>query len=72
MLCANIKSFPDKLFKRCCLFFSDRSFENVHMVVFCVMMVFIGQAVLLMQISESILSQWEVWESMVGQYVGRG
>jgi len=40
------------------------SFEEVHMVIFCVMIVFICQATMLVYIAGQNVRQWEQWESM--------
>ncbi|CAD7927487.1 unnamed protein product [Amoebophrya sp. A25] len=40
------------------------SFENVHMCIFCVMMVFMLQAATLMHISEQLDRIWDRWENM--------
>ena len=40
----------------------SESFENVHMVIFCVMMVFILQASLMMRVATDLPSCWAEWE----------
>ncbi|KAF4745923.1 hypothetical protein FOZ62_015621 [Perkinsus olseni] len=40
------------------------SFESIHMIIFCVMVVFIFQCVTLMLGAERITRRWDVWEQM--------
>eukprot|EP00397_Hematodinium_sp_SG-2012_P002552 GEMP01002559.1.p1 GENE.GEMP01002559.1~~GEMP01002559.1.p1 ORF type:complete len:858 (+),score=180.68 GEMP01002559.1:128-2701(+) len=42
----------------------QESFEMIHMVIFCVMIVFIFQALALMEVSRELVSKWNLWENV--------